>query len=287
MTGFLLNRRSVLLTGLTTALLRPRPAQAADRALKWGIDYGADTNPVVARTYDLLVLEPDQARPIAPLRGLKSHLLGYVSLGEVERRRPFAEVLDNAAALKAPNANWPDARYVDLRHPLWTSVLLDDVIPKILAKGYDGIFMDTLDNAEAMERDDAVKNAGMVAAAVNLVKAIRRRFPKIVIMLNRGYALLPDVAESVDIILGEAMASRWNFSAEHYEMTLVDDWMWQANLLRAAKQANPSLILTTLDYWDTSDTKTIIKLYERERAAAFHPYVATLALNQLLPEPQS
>jgi hypothetical protein len=106
-------------------------------------------------------------------------------------------------------------------------------------------------------------------------------------MLNRGYALLPDVAPHIDVILGEAMASRWNFAAERYELTTVDDWMWQANLLRSAKQENPALIVTTLDYWDTGDPKTIAKLYEREREAAFHPYVATLALNRLLPEPKS
>jgi polysaccharide biosynthesis protein PelA len=287
MSGILVNRRSVLLTGLTTALLRPRPAQATDRALTWGIDYGADTDPAVARTYDLLVLEPDHVRPIAPLRGPKARLLGYVSLGEVERRRPFVGALDRAGALKAPNANWPDARFVDLRHPLWTSLLLDEVIPQILAKGYDGIFMDTLDNAEAMEHADPANNGGMIKAAANLVKAIRARFPQIMIMLNRGYALLPDAAAHIDVVLGEAMASRWNFSTERYEMTSVDDWLWQANLLRAAKQANSALILTTLDYWDTEDPKTIATLYEREREAAFHPYVATLALNRLLPEPKS
>jgi polysaccharide biosynthesis protein PelA len=287
MMGFLINRRAVLATGLTTALLRPRPIYATDSALTWGIDYGADTDPAIARSYDLLVLEPDHARPIAPLRGPKSQLLGYVSLGEVECRRPFAKALDKEGALKTPNANWPDARFVDLRHPLWTSLLLDVLIPEILAKGYDGIFMDTLDNAEAMERADPAKNVGMVRAAVNLVKAIRQRFPATMIMLNRGYALLPDVAAHIDAILGEAMASRWNFATERYELTSVDDWMWQANLLRAAKQANSALILTTLDYWDTKDPATIAKLYERERAAEFHPYVATLALNQLLPEPIS
>lgn len=286
MTRFQLARRDLLSAAL---LLLPATAAKASATTKlvWGIDYGPATAPAVARTFDLLVLEPDHPRPIAPLRGPKSVLLGYISLGEVEKRRPFAAALDQAGALQTPNPNWPDARLVDVRHPAWTALVLDTLIPQILAKGYDGIFLDTLDNAEAMERADATGNAGMILAAKLLVKAIRTRFPAIKIMLNRGYALLPEVATDVDLILGEAMASRWNFQERTYERAPESDWDWQANHLRAAKSANPAIVLTTLDYWTVTDPRTIAGLYARERAAEFHPYVATLSLDHLLPEPRS
>ena len=54
---------------------------------------------------------------------------------------------------------------------------------------------------------------------------------------------------------------------------------------RAAKARNPALTLTTLDYWDPSAPRQIAGLYARERAAGFRPYVATLALDRLIPEP--
>ena len=56
------------------------------------------------------------------------------------------------------------------------------------------------------------------------------------------------------------------------------------NRLRAARTANPALTLATLDYWDPSDRRGVADLYARERAAGFLPYVATLALDRLLPE---
>jgi polysaccharide biosynthesis protein PelA len=287
MRGGGLGRRELIALGLALPFLTRRKAQAAASSLAWGIDYGPRTDPELARGYSLLVLEPDHARPIAPLRGPSSRLLGYISMGEVERSRPFVTRLQRAGALRAPNPNWPDARYVDLRHPLWRTLLLDTIIPRILNKGFDGIFLDTMDNAEAMERQDPKGNAGMVAAGARLIRAIRQRYPKCAIMLNRGYAMLPDVASRIDFVLGEAMATRWNFTRNAYEMVSESDWVWQATRLRAAKRINPSLVLTTLDYWDPADARTVAELYSRSRAADFHPYVATLSLNRLMPEPRS
>lgn len=283
------SRRALLMTGMTTAMvgLGGRVARALPEAAgtAWAVDYGPRTDPALARRYAILVLEPDHDRPIEPLRGPGSILLGYVSLGEVENGRPYFADLLAAGALTEPNPNWPDARMADLRHPAWRETLLDTVIPGILARGYNGIFIDTTDNAEAMEQGDPLGKKGMVAAAADLILAIREHFPAIRIMLNRGYAVLPRVATAIDYLLGEAMASRWNFARSAYEPLGDDDWMWQASRLRAAKAANPALLAMTLDYWNPADTRQVAALYARERAAGFLPYVSTLALDHLVAEP--
>lgn len=260
-------------------------ARVESRPWRWGIDYGSDTNPELARRYDLLVLEPDHARPIAPLRGAHSILLGYISLGEVEKSRGYFPTLLAKGALRQANPNWPDARMADLRHPAWRDVLLNTAIPAILERGYDGIFIDTTDNAEAMERADPIGNKDMVDAAAELILAIRYRFPAIPIMLNRGYAVLPRVAGAVTYVLAEAMASRWNFTRQAYERLSDDDWAWQAVRVRNAQSANPALHVMTLDYWDPKDVATVAGFYARERAAGFLPYVSTVALDRLLGEP--
>ncbi len=270
------------LRGVTSGQVRPA---AGDASLRWAVDYGPATDPVLARRYQLLVLEPHHPRPIAPLRGEGAVLLGYVSLGEVEKRRPYFAALDRAGALGIANPDWPDARRADLRHPAWTATVVDQIVAQILQRGYDGIFIDTMDNAEAMERQDPLGAKDMVAAGARLIVAIRTRFPAIRIMLNRGYALLDRVAPSIDYVLGESMASRWNFATKRYDTLSDSDWQWQADRLRAAKAINPALVVTTLDYWDMADRAQVAKLYARERAAGFAPYVSTLALDRLWPEP--
>ncbi|ABD26061.1 putative signal peptide protein [Novosphingobium aromaticivorans DSM 12444] len=283
MMGPWFDRRRVIAALAASPLAFGRLAHAA-APWRWAVDYGAKTDPALARQFDLLVLEPDHARPIEALRGPGAKLLGYLSLGEVEQARPYVGRLRKAGALIAANPNWPDARMVDLRHALWTSLVVEEIIPAILAKGYDGIFFDTLDNAEAMQHADPVKMAGMVDAAAALVRAIRARFPPITLMMNRGYALLPAVAPHVDVVLGEAMASKWDFAKKAYVRTTPSDWEWQAARLREAKLANPALRLTVLDYWDEADRDTVAALYHCEREAGFHPYVATLALDRIHPE---
>lgn len=270
-----------------TAMLGVRGQATAPADWRWGVDYGAATDPVLARACRVLVLEPDHARPIAPLRGAGGILLGYVSFGEVERQRPYVAALDAAGALLAPNPHWPDARMADLRHPAWRAAVVDTIVPAILAQGFDGIFIDTLDNAEAMETRDPATMKGMVAAGAALIAAVRARFPGIRIMLNRGYAALPQAARRIDYVLGEAMASRWNFATKRYDLLSDDDWRWQATRLRAARAANPALELMTLDYWDPADTRQVAALYARERAAGFRPYVSTLALDRLIAEPRA
>ena len=277
--------------GLTLGLKAPIDAAAKKRALpaagdwNWAVDYGPASDPAIARRYRLLVLEPHHARSIAPLRGPGSRLLGYVSLGEVERNRSYFAALDAAGALGPPNPNWPDARMLDLRHEAARRAVIDRIVPEVLALGYDGIFIDTMDSVEAMEQQNPIANKGMVAAGAALIGQLRARFPNMRMMLNRGYAMLPDVATSIDIVLGEAMASRWNFTTKRYELLRDSDWQWQADRLRAARARNPALTLTTLDYWDPSAPRQIASLYARERAAGFRPYVATLALDRLIPEP--
>ncbi len=252
---------------------------------RWAVDYGPATRPIAARSCDLLILEPDHARAVAPLRGPDATVLGYISLGEVAESRAVFPALVKAGALRQRNPHWPEARYADLRHARWRAEVVDRIVPAILAKGYDGIFIDTLDNAEAMERADPAGNAGMIAAAASLVAAIRQRFPSITIVMNRGYALLPGAAADVDGVLGEAMASRWNFATKRYDRLVDSDWDWQATRLRAARAKNPALALMTLDYWDPADSKGVAALYARERAAGFVPYVSVLALDRIVPEP--
>lgn len=285
--------RRLLLGMLAATGLGARAAPAAGgrrrlptgNAWRWAVDYGASTDPDVARTYDLLILEPDHARAVAPLRKPGATLLGYVSLGEVAESRPAFAALVKAGALRQRNPHWPEARYADLRHPRWRAEVLDRIVPAILAKGYDGLFFDTLDNAEAMERADPAGSAGMIAAAASLVAAIRQRFPAIALVVNRGYALLPATAGDVDGVLGEAMASRWNFGTKRYDRLVDSDWEWQATRLRAAKAKNPALALLTLDYWDPADRAGTAALYTRERAVGFVPYVSVLALDRIVAEP--
>jgi len=255
-------------------------------AVPWVVYYG-DTAPAEAfDPYDVVVLDSQYHPPLQPLLDRGKTVLGYISLGEVEAHRPWFKAVRNEGLLRGENPYWEDSFYVDTRDRRWTERVLHELVPRILRAGFHGIFIDTLDNPAELERIDPKGNAGMTAAAASLVRAIRHHFPHTRIMLNRAYEILPEVAGAIDMVLGESVYADWNFEAEHYERVEADTYRHQVELLQAAQRRNPRLQVMTLDYWDPDDTAGIARIYAAQSGNGFSPYVATLALDRIVPRPR-
>jgi uncharacterized protein (TIGR01370 family) len=211
-----------------------------------------------------------------------ARLCGYLSLGEIRTADPFFAALDSAILLEE-NPAWPRTRRIDIRHRSWTDLVLNEMIPSIAAQGFTGLLLDTLDTPPYLERQDPDGNRGMRQAAVDLVSAIRRTYPDIILIMNRGYDLLPDVADRLDGIVVESLLTttdpsgyKWN---EQSEVAL------QLSLLSPALARRDRLPILSLDYWAPEDIATIRQIYLRERLLGHHPYVATRLLDQIIPQP--
>lgn len=252
---------------------------------KWVVHYGENLPVEVYKDYSVVVLEPDQRPPINLLLEQGKTVLGYISLGEVSKDRSYFKSVKDEGILFEKNPNWPDAFYVDMRTKEWTNRVINDLIPAILFQHFSGIFIDTIDNAETMEKQDPVKYRKMQEGAIKLIKTIRLHFPEMKIMLNRGFAILPYVAKDINSVLAESILALHNFKTgantfikpKYYEEIVKE--------LKDAQKLNPELEIYTLDYWDIKDTQNVKKIYETQRAQGFIPYVATLQLNEIVTEP--
>ncbi len=245
--------------------------------------YGVADNDEIER-YDLIVLDSDVA-PAVLRRRSGATFLGYLSLGEVHGGRHYFSEVDKDGLLLAPNPNWPDARLVDMRSRRWHDRVIGQLVPAILARGFQGVFIDTLDNAEALEAQDPVRFAGMVEGAARLVRAINRCFPDMPVMINRGYAVLPRVAGAFHMLLGESVRATFITSTSTYEMVPEDGYAWQVRRMREARERDPRVRLFSLDYWNPEDRDGIARLYALQRANGFIPYVGTFDLTRIVPEP--
>ena len=235
--------------------------------------------------HDIAVLDSDVDAAIIRKFGAASLLLGYLSLGEAHLGRRYADELQRQGLLLARNPNWPDARFIDVRDPRWARVVVNDLVPAILARGFRGLFIDTLDSSAFLEQRDAVVFAGMTEAAANLVLAIRRAFPRLPIMVNRGYAMLPRIAADIDMVLGESVHSTYDAASRSYVRVSEADVRWQLDRLNDARRIAPSLKLFSLDYWSPSDPAGIARVYAEARANGLVPYVATIDLAQVVSRP--
>jgi polysaccharide biosynthesis protein PelA len=267
----------------TACVLVAAPA----RADSWAVYYADKAAPVEFVDYSLVVLDATHHPPLEPLKGMGKRLLGYISLGEVEQWRPYFAAVKAEGLVLGENPHWKGSFSVDVRDPRWTARVLDQLIPPILAKGFDGLFFDTLDNPPDLERRDPKRFAGMTRAAAELVRAIRARHPQATLMLNRAYEILPEIAAEIDIALGESVHADWDFAAKRYRLVAEAEYRHQVELLKAAQVRAPRLKVYTLDYWDPNDPAGIARIYAEQRRNGFSPYVATLKLDRLVPEPRA
>ena len=284
-------RRSLMSAGLGGLLLASpgptafaRPVSQADASTRFVVCYGAIENPADLLDYDVLVLDAEVDE--AALRGCApgATRLGYLSLCEVNMTRAYAPDVASQGLLLFENKNWSDARYVDLRDPRWTRRVTEQLIPALIERGFNGLFVDTLDDAEYLEALDAKRFNGMRDAAVTLMRTIRRRHPNLAIMVNRGYALLARIIDDVDMVMGESVRSTFDARQGGYVLVGNEGYLWQRDRLQAAKALRPEIGLFTLDYWAADDPRGRARLYAQQRANGFAPYVATFDLRRIVSE---
>lgn len=271
-----------ILLMLTSVML----AGAGASRRPWVVYYSDGAHAEEFRNYDLIVFDSEVHPPLAPIAARGARVLGYLSLCEVERQRNGYAAAKDAGLLAGKNPSWPDSYYVDVRDPRWRKIVVGQLAPKILSSGFQGLFLDTLDDAAELEQRDPKKFRGMKAAAIELVREIRQAAPGTTLMVNRGYDLLPEIAASVDIVLGESVYATYDFATKKYHRVAGEDYRDQVALLTKLRSAKPSLRICTLDYWDPGDRGGMRQIYREERSHGFDPYVATISLDQLVREPQ-
>lgn len=252
---------------------------------RWAVYYADRAVPKDFSEYALIIFDSDNHPSLAPLKAAGKVVLGYLSLGEVASSRAYYQAVRDEGLLLQENEVWKGSFFVDVRDPRWSKRVLDQLVPGILARGFDGVFLDTLDNPGHVERLDPVKYRGMAAAAVELIRSIHRRYPSAKIMMNRAYDLLPQVERDINYALAESVFTTYDFQTKRYVPVSKPLYEQQVALLKAAKQRRPELQVFTLDYWDPDDQDGIRGIYAEERKNGFNPYVATISLDRLVKEP--
>ena len=212
-------------------------------------------------------------RDVAALRERGVLTLGYVNVGEVEDWRPFADRVDPAWEL-GENPLWAGHRFVDAREPGWQALVVETVAQAVVAKEFDGLFLDMADVAAVFP-----ETAGGV---VDLIRALRERYPTHVLVMNRGLVVLDRVAADVDGLLVEGVFARYDLAAGRYEPTPPAARARLTDALRAFRDSTGGAAFV-IDY---ADTPALRALAEGGAAEAGLPiFVSTVELADVPPAP--
>jgi uncharacterized protein (TIGR01370 family) len=282
----LLQACAALGTILSTWSTRSRAADLSPkRRLKWLAFYGQSADERELGGYDVVVLDPMFQGSLAQVGSNGARLCGYLSLGEVRTSDSVYAKIDPAILIEE-NSAWPGTYRIDVRQPSWKRLLLDEVIPFVIGRGFTGLFLDTLDTPPYLEQQEPEAMRGMRQAAIDLVRSIYDRYADLFVIINRGYALLPDVVGSVNAVVAESLLTVPDDQASGgYRWTPPSEVAQVLSLLAPVAEGEVRLPILSLDYWDPEDTDTIRAIYARQRELGHHPYVAIRSLDRIIPEP--
>ncbi len=208
--------------------------------------YGAGQLEKLAQ-YERVVLQGEfySASEVAWLEAQGTFPLAYLSL---------TEDTGPAAQWQYPkrNPDWGGA-YVQVSHPGWVSNVLDQA-KTYLDKGFLGLFLDTLDIVDVIPEESP--------HVLKLLAQLRQATHPAYLMANRGFPLLPGLAEFVDGHLFESFSVAWTRSGncEAWPQTTLEV---HDHFARELQQTN--LELFALDYADTPE----LEAFAQQRAQQF------------------
>jgi hypothetical protein len=237
--------------------------------------YGADAPLDELHAFDIAVVDPDHgADPLAYGDG-PSRLYAYVAVGEASPTRSWFKDLSPSWQLTA-NTHWGSA-VLDLSQPQWRTFLLDRVFAPLWQRGYRGFFLDALDSYRlAAGYDEAAQQQGLV----DLIRAVRSRFPGAHLVLNRGFEVVPKVKDAIEMVVAESLFRGWDPVERRYVEVApaARDWLL-AKLIEVRDR--DGVPVAAIDYVDPADRAAARRTAAAIQARGIVPWVADGALASL------
>lgn len=203
----------------------------------------AKLDPLEVKGYSYVVIEsknysiPD----VKKFKKLNGNVLAYISLGEVNSQAKYYNLLKNNTLGK--NETW-DSYYLDLKSPE-TSQTLFTIIDQILADGYDGLFLDNIDNfcSFGFQKDQK-------AEAIQFMTDLNAKYPEHIFIQNAGLELVDRTSGLVDALVVESVASDFTFDDKIYKLRNQPDYdKYIRKLLQIRRKYKLPVIL--VEYADT------------------------------------
>lgn len=259
---------------------RPPSAQgelAHVRSWAFAIGTGDLNGDVAARyvPFDLVVLDGDESTPrqVAALHGQATIVLAYLDVGTIEPGRPWS---DHAKPFRLDY--WKDwgEWFADVSQPGYRNLIARDVAPALLAKGFDGLFLDNID----MVSDHRAQTAGMhqlVGALSQLVhgESSRRRF----LFAQNGEDVVGPMLRYLDGWNREDVTATYDFDRHRYVHQPPSEV--RANLAALRRVRRAGVLVTATDYLAANDRAGAAQATRNACAAGALPFQSDISLRRI------
>lgn len=242
--------------------------------------YGEEAPIGALYAYDWAVLQQDQATDarIDLLKRGGTKPLSYISIGEIAKsHRFFREVPDQWKL--GTNPAWKSIVF-DLRKQEVRNFILDRLIAPALERGFDGLFLDTLDS-HLLTPEGKATPAAFAQSQALLLEEIRNRYPDATVIINRGFHLPESAHSMVDALAFESWRAGYDAGKKRYTRVSEPDREWLSPQLEHWRSQHPNIPLIAIDY--LADGRLAEAHARKLRSEGFIPYVSNGNLNRLSP----
>lgn len=269
--------------GASTASPHALPAQSFAFAIGNGNLTGGPAE-VAARLgdFDLVVVDGEMAtaEEVAALRATGTTVLAYLSVGTIEKWRGwFGSLRDYRLSAWR---DWEDEWFADVSRAGLRRKLTGTIAPKILAKGFDGLFLDNVDMIET--RNHIAQRPGMRKLVLALA-ALAHGQGRMLFTQNGAWGLRKlDLLDSIDGWNREDVT--WTYDFDHRRYVRNRPGARRAALRELADFHERGLITTAADYTRAGDADALRESVADACSVGALPYVGDIGLTaRRLPNP--
>ncbi len=238
--------------------------------------YGINPPVNALSQFDRLVVEADNVEP-NDHRLLKRNgaaTFAYISVGEVGPHRPWFNLVSDQATL-GTNTDWA-SKVMDLSSAEWQRLLLQRV-NELVNRGYDGLFLDTMDSYQIYAKNNEHR-LEQEKALTNLLYRIKRKYPNIRLIANRGFEVIDQVAPYLEAIAAESLYAGWNNAEQSYKKVPENDRQWLTNKLASIQQQH-EIDIIVIDYLPPAQRSEARDVAAQISASGFIPWIANPSLD--------
>ena len=235
--------------------------------------YGSDISWPMVGVHDFIILEPSHVDIYTHgFQRYRKRIYAYVSIGEVKKERPWYKQLKKEWHT-GRNSVWKGA-VMDLANPKYRRFMMQKVIDPLFAKGFQNLFLDTVDVCDRLE--DPQKQNSCREGSVALIKEIKKRHPHAGLIINRGFHIFNQVKDDVDAVLFESYYR--GLKGKKYVKVSYSDRKWLDRQLEPIKRAGIPVI--ALDYLENPHSKEADEVSDRLKKRGFIPYISDKNLHR-------
>lgn len=275
----MINIKKAITGLLSIGLFASIPALSSASEKNIAIYYAPKPPVELLSKFERVIVEADNisTAELALIAKEGASVFAYVSIGEVSSTRKwYSKVKKNWILGK--NIAW-DSDVMDLNNPEWQDFLISEVIEPLWGKGYRGLFLDTLDSFKLFALTSKKQKTQSTALHQFLTK-IKSQYPEIKFIANRGFDIIPEIADQLDAVAAESLYASWDNAHKEYKETSEADQKWLLGQLNSIKDKY-GLDIIIIDYIPPHQRDKANNIAKKIRADGFIPWVSTPALNYM------